>query len=107
MIGGYLYFYNKPHISNLEDKRTRIVLRFGTTHHSFLLTFIESPHICSVYGSTMAGLGSLLLWAMLKAIMPENPTLRTAVAIGSSYVLLRTGTRYVEVIESLGKSSPK
>ena len=108
MIGGCLYLYNKPHISSLEDQHARVILRyilsqFPTASH---LKRIYFP-VGSVYGSTMVGLGSLLLWAMVKAVMPENPALRTALAVGSSVVLLRIGTTYVEVIEGLANSSAK
>ena len=108
LIGGCLYLYNKPHISSLEDQHARVILRyilsqFPTASH---LKRIYFP-VGSVYGSTMVGLGSLLLWAMVKAVMPENPALRTALAVGSSVVLLRIGTTYVEVIEGLANSSAK
>lgn len=69
----------------------------------FLLvgTLITSSLIVSsIYGSTMVTLGSLLLWAMTRALLPDNAPLRTAAAIASSIVLLKTGQAYLNVIDS-------
>jgi len=55
----------------------------------------------------MVTMGSVLLWAMLKAVMPENPALRTAVAVGSSVVLLKTGAAYIEAVDNLVEKSSK
>ncbi len=67
------------------------------------LSFISSSY--SVYGATMAGFGSLLLWAMARALLPDNSTLRTIAAIGSGIALLRTGTAYIELVDGLASSS--
>lgn len=48
----------------------------------------------------MVTLGSLLLWAMTRALLPDNAPLRTAAAIASSIVLLKTGQAYLNVIDS-------
>ena len=68
------------------------------------LSFISSSY--SVYGATMAGFGSLLLWAMVRALLPDNSTLRTLAAVGSGIALLRTGTSYIDLIDGLA-NSPK
>ena len=52
----------------------------------------------------MFTLGSLLLWAMARVLVPDNTPVRAAVAIGSSIVLLKTGQAYLEVIDA-GKKS--
>ena len=54
----------------------------------------------------MAGFGSLLLWAMVRALLPDNSTLRTLAAVGSGIALLRTGTTYIDLIDGLA-NSPK
>ncbi len=47
----------------------------------------------------MVTLGSLLLWAMLRVLVPNNSMARTVVAVGSSVVLLKTGNAYLQVID--------
>lgn len=72
-----------------------------------VLNKYSSHFIPSAYGATMVSLGSLLLWAMGKALLPESNSLRLAVAVGSSIALLRTGSSYVAVIEGASKNSSK
>lgn len=55
----------------------------------------------------MVTMGSVLLWAMMKMLLPENPVLRTAAAVGSSVVLLKTGVAYVDAIDKLIGKNPK
>jgi len=87
VAGGTCYLYQKPHLASLKNSQQRIFL--------------------SAYGATMVSLGSLLLWAMGKALLPESNSLRLAVAVGSSIALLRTGSSYVAVIEGASKNSSK
>jgi len=47
----------------------------------------------------MVTLGSLLLWAMLRVLVPDNAAVRTVAAVGSSIVLLKTGKAYLQVID--------
>lgn len=51
----------------------------------------------------MVTLGSLLLWAMTRVLLPDNTSVRATIAVGSSIVLLKTGLAYLDVID--GKKS--
>jgi len=62
---------------------------------------------CSVYGSAMVTMGSVLMWAMLKTLLPESPALRTVAAVGSSVVLLKAGVAYVDAVDKLVAKSSK
>lgn len=48
----------------------------------------------------MVTLGSMLLWAMARVLVPDNSVARTVVAVGSSVILLKTGVSYLQVIDS-------
>ena len=48
----------------------------------------------------MVTLGSLLLWAMIRVLVPDNAAARTVIAVGSSIVLLKIGNGYLQVIDS-------
>jgi hypothetical protein len=48
----------------------------------------------------MFTLGSLLLWAMTRVLVPDNTTIRVVTAVGSSIVLLKTGVAYLDIIDA-------
>lgn len=48
----------------------------------------------------MVTFGSLLLWAMAKALVPDNSVARTAAAVGSSIILLKTGIAYAGALDA-------
>jgi len=87
VLGGSLYLNGKNHVSGIADHKQRLLF--------------------AVYGSSMVTLGSVLLWAMANAVLPDNPVLRTAAAVGSSVVLLKTGVAYVNAIENAVKKASK
>merc|ERR1712200_302654 len=87
IVGGTCYLHTRKHMVQITDCKKNLLF-------------------CP-YGSAMVTMGSVLLWAMLKAVMPENPALRTAVAVGSSVVLLKTGAAYIEAVDNLVEKSSK
>ena len=53
----------------------------------------------------MITLGSLLFWAMLRVLVPDNTAARSVVAVGSSLVLLKTGQLYLQAVDDYGKKT--
>ncbi|XP_065160512.1 uncharacterized protein [Atheta coriaria] len=79
-VGSSLYLYNRPHLMNLS-KQERILY--------------------SVFGSVTFSLGSVLIWAILRSVVPQNVALCTVCGVGSGLALLKIGRNYVEHIDSL------
>ncbi|KAK4004811.1 Uncharacterized protein APZ42_015930 [Daphnia magna] len=84
LVGGSLYLASRPHLATIKDKKQKILF--------------------SVFGSTMFTLGSLLLWAMTRVLVPDNTPVRVVVAAGTSIVLLKTGVAYLDHIDADKKS---
>ncbi|XP_019620028.1 PREDICTED: uncharacterized protein LOC109466711 [Branchiostoma belcheri] len=64
----------------------------------------------SVYGSAMFNFGSILLWATVKEIIPENAVLRVGFGVLSSVFFLMVGKKYLDHVDAnlkLAKSKPK
>jgi len=87
ILTGSLYLHTRKHMCEITDCKKNLLF--------------------CVYGSGMVTMGSVLLWAMMKMLLPENPVLRTAAAVGSSVVLLKTGVAYVDAIDKLIGKNPK
>lgn len=83
LVGGSLYLCSRPHLAAIKDTKQKLLF--------------------SIYGSTMVTLGSLLLWAMTRVLVPDNTPVRVVIAAGSSIVLLKTGLAYLDVVD--GKQS--
>lgn len=43
--------------------------------------------------------GSVLVWAVLRSIVPPNPTLCTIAGIGSGLALLKVGSSYLDFVD--------
>ncbi|XP_046634325.1 uncharacterized protein LOC124313439 [Daphnia pulicaria] len=80
LVGGSLYLVSRPHLATIKDTKQKVVF--------------------SVFGSAMFTLGSLLLWAMTRVLVPDNTTIRVVTAVGSSIVLLKTGVAYLDIIDA-------
>nr|CAH0109411.1 unnamed protein product [Daphnia galeata] len=80
LVGGSLYLASRPHLAAIKDTKQKALF--------------------SVYGSTIFTLGSLLLWAMTRVLVPDNTPIRVAAAVGSSIVLLKTGVAYLDIIDA-------
>ncbi|XP_018323392.1 uncharacterized protein LOC108735753 [Agrilus planipennis] len=82
LVGSGLYLYNRPHLQ-VATKQKRILY--------------------SAFGAVMFSLGSVLTWAIVRSVIPENLILCTAAGIGSSLALLKLGHYYIGHIDSLVK----
>lgn len=54
----------------------------------------------SVYNTVLFNLGSVLIWALVKNVLPHNGVVRSCFAVGSSYTMLNLGMEYLEHVDS-------
>ncbi|RZC40891.1 uncharacterized protein BDFB_001001, partial [Asbolus verrucosus] len=80
LVGSGLYLYNRPHLSTLA-KKERILF--------------------SAFGAATFSLGSVLIWAILRSVVPENIPLCTLCGIGSGLAMIKMGRAYTEHVDSL------
>lgn len=57
----------------------------------------------SAFGAVTFSLGSVLIWAILRSVVPENVPLCTLCGIGSGLAAIKIGKAYVEHVDSLVK----
>lgn len=79
LAGTGSYFYTREHMVKAETSQR--LLYSGTG--ALLLTF-----------------GSVLMWAVLRSIVPPNPTLCTLVGIGSGLVVIKVGSNYMDFVDN-------
>lgn len=53
----------------------------------------------SLLGSGLFGLGSVLLWAIIRSAIPRNNAASTVIALGSGYAVARIGYEYVQHLD--------
>lgn len=58
----------------------------------------------SVFGAATFSLGSLLTWAILRSLVPDNIPLCTVCGIGSGLAMIKIGRKYVNHLDSNTKS---
>ncbi|CAG9861531.1 unnamed protein product [Phyllotreta striolata] len=80
LIGSGLYLYNRPHLKSLPMKEKILYSSFGAVTFS---------------------LGSVLIWAILRSVVPQNVGLCTVAGIGSGLALVKIARNYVEHNDSL------
>lgn len=66
-------------------------------HNSFLLKSF------SAFGAVVFSLGSVLIWAILRSVVPQNVGLCTVCGIGSGFALIKIGRNYTDHLDSLVK----
>jgi hypothetical protein len=54
----------------------------------------------STFGSLMFTFGSVLLWAVLRSVLPHNVTLCSLIGISSGVTLIRVGQNYLDFVDS-------
>lgn len=54
----------------------------------------------SLLGSGLFGLGSVLLWAILRSTVPRNNAAATVIGIASSYAIARLSYEYLNHVDS-------
>ncbi|ENN70944.1 uncharacterized protein LOC109544841 [Dendroctonus ponderosae] len=80
LLGSGLYLYNRPHLAVLPPKEKLLYSAFGAVTFS---------------------LGSVLIWAIIRSVVPQNVALCTACGIGSGLALIKIGTSYANSVDSL------
>lgn len=79
MIGTGCYIYSRPHVK-AADKTSRIGF--------------------STLGSVVFSFSSILLWAVLRSILPENAVVVSVAGVASSYVLVQGATKYLDYVDN-------
>ena len=80
LVGSGLYLYNRPHLQSLSKQKRALYCAFGAVSFS---------------------LGSVLIWAILRSLIPQNVALCTVAGLGSGLALMKIGRDYTEHIDSL------
>ncbi|XP_022920360.2 uncharacterized protein [Onthophagus taurus] len=82
LLGTGLYLYSRPH------------LRSATS---------SSRILYSTFGALSFSMGSVLIWAILRSVVPQNVALCTACGISTGLALINLGTNYVSHVDALVK----
>ncbi|XP_008557660.1 uncharacterized protein LOC103578365 [Microplitis demolitor] len=56
--------------------------------------------IYSVAGAVLLNFGSVLLWAVVRSIVPPNPAACTIAGIGAGVAVIKAGHSYLEFVDS-------
>ncbi|XP_046410851.1 uncharacterized protein LOC124175050 [Neodiprion fabricii] len=54
----------------------------------------------SAAGAVLLSFGSVLVWSILRSIIPPNSSLHTIAGIGSGIAFIKIGTSYLEFVDS-------
>lgn len=54
----------------------------------------------STAGAVLLSFGSVLVWAVLRSIVPPNPTLCTVIGISSGLAFIKVGSSYLNFVDS-------
>ncbi|XP_045463057.1 uncharacterized protein LOC123672805 [Harmonia axyridis] len=84
LLGSGLFLYNRSHLRALNQK-DRIVY--------------------SAFGAVTFSLGSVLIWAILRSVIPKNVALCTFCGLGTSLALIKIGSGYAKHLDSLIKET--
>lgn len=82
LLGTSLYLYNSPHLKSLPKKDKVVYGAFGAVTFS---------------------LGSVLIWAIIRNVVPQNIFLCTAAGVGSGLALMKIARSYVRHVDALAK----
>ncbi|XP_075217722.1 uncharacterized protein LOC142322485 [Lycorma delicatula] len=86
IVGTGLHVYNRPHLSGAPGK---IRIMYCT------------------YGSVLFSFGSVLLWALLRSILPNNKTVATILGLVSGFTLTAVGKECLDFIDSKASKTTK
>lgn len=78
LLGTGSYIYTREHIKSASE-RMKVLY--------------------SVTGAVLLSFGSVLLWAVLRSIIPPNPALCTIAGVGSGLALMKVTTCYLEFVD--------
>ncbi|XP_035731823.1 uncharacterized protein LOC118445884 [Vespa mandarinia] len=79
LAGTGSYFYTREHMEKAQ---------------------ISTRLLYSGTGALLLSFGSVLMWAVLRSIVPPNPTLCTLVGIGSGLLIIKVGSSYMDYIDN-------
>lgn len=71
--------------------------RFVSYYISHFLYLSNLPF--SVTGAVLLSLGSVLLWAVIRSIVPPSPACCTIAGIGTGVAFLKIGSSYLEFVD--------
>lgn len=66
---------------------------FSTTY-SYILN-----SLFSATGATLLSFGSVLIWAVLRAMVPPNPVVYTILGVGSGLTLIKISSSYLQYVD--------
>lgn len=70
-------------------------VKYNNINNNTLMLFFFST-----FGSLMFTFGSVLLWAVLRSILPQNVTLCSLIGLSSGVTLIRVGQNYLDFVDS-------
>ncbi|KAJ8968770.1 hypothetical protein NQ314_002119 [Rhamnusium bicolor] len=79
LLGSGLYLYNRPHLSILPTKDRLLYSSFGAVTFS---------------------LGSVLIWAIVRSLVPQNVALCSVCGIGSGLAMIKIARSYTEHVDA-------
>ncbi|XP_056643276.1 uncharacterized protein LOC130449465 [Diorhabda sublineata] len=80
LLGSAMFLYSRPHLKALPTKDKILYSSFGAVTFS---------------------LGSVLFWAILRSVVPQNVALGTLCGIGSGFAMIKIARSYTEHVDSL------
>nr|CAH7721210.1 unnamed protein product [Callosobruchus chinensis] len=80
LVGSGLYLYSRPHLSALSTKEKLLYSSFGAVTFS---------------------LGSVLIWAIVRSLVPQNVALCSVCGIGSGLAMIKIARSYTDHVDSL------
>lgn len=68
------------------------------------MIYLFTRNVCeilcsSVTGAVLLSLGSVLLWAVVRSIIPPSPAICTVAGVSSGLALLKIGSNYLEFVD--------
>ncbi|RLU19194.1 hypothetical protein DMN91_007751 [Ooceraea biroi] len=100
LTGTGMYLYTREHMKSATQP-ARIVYRQGfvycTSSHRLFLICLNL--LFSAAGAVLLSFGSVLVWAVLRSIVPPNPVLCTIAGVGTGVAFLKIGTSYIEFVD--------
>jgi len=79
VIGTGCYLYSRPHLQGATNGQKLFYAGFGSAVFTF---------------------SSILLWAILRSLLPDNKAVGSIVGLASCAVLVKSGQSYVSLIDS-------
>ncbi|KAG5877904.1 hypothetical protein JTB14_011620 [Gonioctena quinquepunctata] len=81
LVGSGLYLYNRPHLGEELSTKERLIY--------------------SSFGAVTFSLGSVLIWAIVRSLVPQNVAICSACGIFSGMAMIKIARSYVEHVDSL------